>query len=87
MPAQVLVSANRKNFKKAVQRNRIKRIIREAYRYNKSGLYEFLTNHEKQCALAIVYTGTSMPDFKQTLKKINAALNRLTEEQKMLLDK
>ena len=41
-PAQIVIAVPKRNFKKAVDRNKIKRRIREAYRKNKYLLYEHL---------------------------------------------
>jgi len=76
-PAQVLITVSKRNFRKAVQRNRIKRIIREAYRYNKSDFYNFLTINKQHCALAIVYTGKSMPVSDTIHEEIGKVMERL----------
>lgn len=78
-PAQVLITVSRKKFSNAADRNRIRRILREAYRHNTDDFYKFLTIHEKQCALAIVYRGNSIPDFRWSMLKIKALIRRLTE--------
>ena len=54
-PAQVLISVSKKNFKRAVDRNRIKRLIREAYRKNKHLLYESLNAGNKKIILLYCY--------------------------------
>lgn len=41
-PARFAISVSKKKFKHATDRNRIKRLTREAYRLNKSGLYEVI---------------------------------------------
>src|SRR5258705_10665449 len=47
-PAQVLISVSTKNFKRSVDRNKIKRLIREAYRMNKHVLYDSLKKKKFQ---------------------------------------
>src|SRR3954464_8811861 len=49
-------SASSRNFKKAVDRNRIKRITKEAYRIKKSELVEALTVNDQSVSLFLVYT-------------------------------
>jgi len=54
-PAQVLFSISAKNFKKAHDRNRIRRQLREIYRLHKNTLYDFLIKKQLQCALVLMY--------------------------------
>lgn len=60
-PARVAVTVSKKNFKRAVDRNRIKRLLREAWRLNKHILYKHLEQEKLQIILMIVYTPTDMP--------------------------
>ena len=55
-PVQVAMSVPRKKFKKAVLRNRIRRLMREAYRVNKYRLYQELRAGEEQYAIMLIYT-------------------------------
>src|SRR5205809_6624659 len=54
-PVQAGVGVSARNFKKAVDRNRIKRLLRECYRLNKSGLYETAASEAKAVAAFFLY--------------------------------
>jgi ribonuclease P protein component len=53
--ATLAVSASKRIFKTAVQRNRLKRQMREAYRLHKQAFYEQLQPHHKHISLMITY--------------------------------
>lgn len=53
--AQVVISVPKRNFKTAVERNRLKRQIREAYRLQKDALYNKLSDSELSISLIISY--------------------------------
>jgi len=55
-PVQFTVSVSKKRFKTAVQRNRLKRQVREAWRVQKADLYQNLPA-ENQFAFMVIYTG------------------------------
>jgi ribonuclease P protein component len=59
---QVAVIAPKKSFRSAVKRNRIKRLIREAYRLNRHLIFN---NTKGQFALVILYLGKEMPQFSK----------------------
>ncbi|MBI3882789.1 MAG: ribonuclease P protein component [Sphingobacteriales bacterium] len=63
--------ASTRNFKKAVDRNRIKRLMREAYRLQK----EVLNN--QNLAVFFIYTGKEIPDYKLVSEKILLCIKRL----------
>ena len=77
-PVQVLISVPKKKFKRAVDRNLLKRRIREIYRLQKSeNLYPFLAEHSVTMILGINYIGNEIGEYAFLEKKFNAAISKL----------
>ena len=68
-----------KNFKKAVDRNRIKRLIKESYRLQKSQLQQTLKEKSIQLNVFFIYTDRELPDFNTVKVKVNVALKKLLQ--------
>lgn len=68
-----------KYFKKAVDRNRIKRLMREAYRLQKNTLTDTLQKHNRFMAVFFIYTGNEVPEYKDIAEKMQSALKRLNK--------
>ena len=79
-PVQLLISVPRSLFRNAADRNRIKRLIREAYRKNKFLLYESLEKREVQILVCFQYTSKEILSYQMIQEKINVLLQRLKEE-------
>ncbi len=79
-PAQILIVVSKRNFKKAVDRNRIKRLIREAYRKNKHILYQMLKAKNINVSFAFIYTEKEILNYKSIEDKIILTLQRLIKE-------
>ncbi len=60
--SKIMVVAPKKKFKKAVDRNRVKRLLREGYRQQKSVIFN---NINQDFAFAILYLGKEMPTYAQ----------------------
>jgi ribonuclease P protein component len=69
-----------KNFKKAVDRNRIKRLTREAWRLQKNEIREKTSETQKQLNVFFIYTGKELPDFKTVKEKVAIALKKLADK-------
>ena len=76
-PAQVVISVPKRSFKKAVDRNRIKRLIKEAYRKNKNALYDTLNGKQKKIAFIIAYTAKEELPYAEIESKLIITLQRL----------
>ena len=78
--AQVLFSVPKKKMSRAVQRNLLKRRMREAYRLHKEAFLEGLKKKGTQMVLAFVYIENETVEFSHIEKKIILSLNRLVKE-------
>ena len=70
---KVLISVPKKNHKAAVNRNRIKRTIREVYRKNK----ENINAGDRGYLMAIIYLGQSIPNFIELEEQLINLFKRL----------
>ncbi|MFD2718645.1 ribonuclease P protein component [Hymenobacter monticola] len=75
-PPQVLISVSKRSFKRAVDRNRLKRLIREAYRLNKYRLLEQPNGHQV-ALLGIIFTGKEKSPLAVVEKKLISGILRL----------
>lgn len=79
-PVQVAMSVPKKKFKKAVSRNRIRRLMREAYRINKHHLYQGLQVEEEQYAIMLIYTAVEELPLKQIEDSIQNIIRRFLHQ-------
>ncbi len=77
-PVQAGFSVGKRNFKRAVQRNRIKRLMREAYRLNKPELYEQINTG--RLVVFFIFIGKTISDYPEVDKGIKNAIKKLVKE-------
>ena len=75
--AKILLSVPKKRIKHAVDRNRIKRLFREAYRLNKQELIELLEKREQKLIVGLIYLSSDSIQFEEMNKKINEILTQI----------
>lgn len=74
---KVGVSVPKRNFKRAVDRNQLKRILREAYRLNK----DLLSNTPQPYTMMLIYSGKEKRDFQQISSCIQKLMRKLTDRE------
>ena len=78
-PLQLLISVSKRRFRHAVDRNRTKRLIREAYRQNKNILLPTLTMQGRHIDLAFIWISDQLSDFSTVEAKVKNLLQRIVE--------
>ena len=77
---RMLVSVSKKRFHHAVKRNRVKRLMREAWRKNKAPLYEICKRDNISVDVALVYTATVIHSYEEMLKKTQKAVQEIVKD-------
>ena len=83
-PLQAGFAAGSRNFKTAVDRNRIKRLVREAWRLQKNELKTKLSQQKKRMNVFLIYTGKELPvysDVSISIKKIIEKLGGISTKE------
>ncbi len=79
-PVQVGVGVSARNFKKAVDRNTIKRRMREAYRLHKLPLHEHLITNQKSVAVFILWIDKQLPTAAALQDLMPGVLEKLIKQ-------
>lgn len=77
-PVSILISVPKKRFHHAVDRNRVKRLVRESYRTHKSLLWEPLADKDYTLAIAFICITDSLPEYKKVEKAVIKSMNRIS---------
>lgn len=77
-PVRIAVSVSKRRFKRAVKRNRVKRLVREAYRLNKHSLHA-LVPPDRSLHLLFVYLHDELPDYPKIEKAIAHVTRKLAQ--------
>lgn len=84
-PVQVLIVVSKKRLNKAVDRNKVKRQLREIYRRNQKQLQNFL-KLDKTLLLAIVYVGQGKVNFHQMERDYLKLVEKMKTEMAIHID-
>ena len=79
VPVQVLISVPKKRFKHAVDRNRVKRQVREAYRHHKLPLIEAIP-FDRSLLVGFIWTGDRLAPSSIVESRIGKLTARITEK-------
>ena len=79
VPVQVLISVPKKRFKHAVDRNRVKRQVRETYRQHKQLLVDVIPS-DQSLLLGFVWVGDRLAPSSIVGSRIEKLLTRIAEK-------
>ncbi len=78
MPCELLISVSKRRQRHAVDRNRLKRLVREAYRRHKHMLYEAL--QDRKMSLAMLWVSNDLASYTVVEQKVRNLLQRICED-------
>ncbi len=79
VPARIAISVSKKKIKRAVQRNHIKRLTREAYRLNKADLYKHIASGTT-VDLLFIYLDHQKPSYTKIVTAIQHAIQKISTQ-------
>lgn len=78
-PAYMFVSVPKKRFHNAVDRNRMKRLTREAYRQQKQVLWDSLEDKDYSLAIAYICLASQLCTYNTVYKSMGKAMNKIIQ--------
>lgn len=76
---QFLPAVSKRNFKKAVERNKIKRFLREAFRLNKEIITDLAQQKSKRIVIMLLFSGKKITSYKELEIKIMVILQQIAK--------
>lgn len=80
VPVSILISVSKKRIRRAVGRNRVKRLVREAYRVHKYDLVDSLSEEKRRMLVAFLYMDGEIHPFSGVEKAMVKAIRILREK-------
>ena len=78
-PVQILISVPKKRFKHAVDRNRVKRQVRESYRLNKQMICDAIPEN-KQMLIAFIWLSDKHYPTEEVQKRVVSLLQKIARK-------
>jgi ribonuclease P protein component len=79
-PVKIAFSVSKKKIKRANKRNRIKRLLRESYRLQKTEFSNYLSVSGFKLQLLVIYISPEVLNFNEIAEKIKIVLNTIWSE-------
>ena len=80
VPVKILVSVSKRKVHNAVDRNKVKRLIRESYRLNKAVLYDRMAASGKCATIAFLWLSNEPGQFSRIAEKMHEALEKIARQ-------
>ena len=77
-PTRAAFTVSKRRFRLAVDRNRIKRLMRESWRHHR-GDFESNIGRGHQCAVVLIFVGQALPTAEEVDRGMDKLLNRMTQ--------
>ncbi len=77
-PTRVAFTVSKRRFKRAVDRNRVKRLMRESWRHNRAE-FEATIPQGHQCAVVLIFVGKDLPNSEMIQRGMVKLLNRMAQ--------
>lgn len=74
------VTVSQRNFKRAVDRNRLKRVLREAYRLQKNEFLNILRTNKMSANIFLIYTDRKISSFWIVFDAVTESIKQLQQK-------